>query len=288
MSAHKLVIIYQAVGHVYINQALYSIASLINVYRGKIPSAIKVIVYTNNLHAFDILKPAFKNLGCILLTEEKRKEWAGKHNYLFRFKPKMIEDALHRYHGDVMYLDTDTAFIKKIDPLLEQLKEGDFLLHTKEWPLHHGKAEWGQTVISDTKQIKIKGNEDLIISDDTDMWNAGIVGVSHKNAAVINDVMTVLDKLIEDEPHYLSEQLTWSAVLDTKNTLFEAKEHIYHYWNDKQMMDQHIADLLVKANGETNDFLEMVKPDRVFSVPLVSKIKQQLKKLLALLFKTSK
>lgn len=279
MSARKNLILYQANGARYINQAWYSIASLINVYKGKVPDNIHVIVYTDDVSAFDSIRSVFANIECVLLTKEKSREWAGPANYIFRFKPMLVADALSRYNGNAnaLYLDTDTAFIKKIDGLFKSLESGNLILHTREWVLSHGMKQWGLVVVAEPRSVRMINGQDISITHETYMWNAGTVGISGENALLINEVLNLLDILIADEPHYLSEQLTWSVMFSRNGKLQDAKNQIYHYWDNKEELDQHIVNILEKSSNNFKEFLPLVNPfmflDESLKQRLVKKIK---------------
>jgi hypothetical protein len=274
MSARKNLILYQANGVRYINQAWYSIASLINVYKGKVPDNIHVMVYTDNISAFDSIKSVFRNIECILLTKEKSMEWAGPAKYIFRFKPKLIEDALKRYKGNAnaLYLDTDTAFIKNADSLFKNLTSGNLILHAKEWILSHGMKQWGLVVVSEPRSVRMINGQDVNITDDTYMWNAGAVGISGENSLLIQEVLNLLDILIADGPHYLSEQLTWSVMFSQRGKLQDAKKQVYHYWDNKEELDAHIADNMEKSGNKFEKFLPLVDPFIFLESPLKRKL----------------
>jgi lipopolysaccharide biosynthesis glycosyltransferase len=281
MSAKKNLILYQANGVRYINQALYSIASLINVYNGKVPANIHVLVYTDDVDAFNSVKATFANFECILLTKEKSLEWAGPSNYIFRFKPKLIEDALNRYDGSALYLDTDTAFIKKVDSLFKSLESGNLILHTREWQLAHGMKQWGLVVIPEPRSVTLPTGHEISITHNTYMWNAGAVGVSGRNALFVDEVISVLDVLIADGPHYLSEQLTWSVMFSQRGNLQEARNQVYHYWDNKEALDQYITESLAKVDNDFMKFLPLVNPSMFLNEPLKQKVIKKLKGLVS-------
>lgn len=275
MSARKNLILYQANGVRYINQAWYSIASLINVYKGKVPEDIHVMVYTDDVKAFDGIKSVFRNMECVLLTKEQSTQWAGPDNYIFRFKPKLVEDALNRYSGNAnaLYLDTDTAFIKKVDGLFKSLSSGNLILHTKEWILSHGMQQWGLVVIAEPRSVRMINGQDINITDETYMWNAGAVGISGKQSVLVKEVLNLLDILIADGPHYLSEQLTWSVMFSQRGKLQDAKKQIYHYWDNKEELDKHITDNIEKSGKDFKKFLVQVNPFMFLESPLKQKLR---------------
>lgn len=286
MSARKNLILYHANGVRYINQAWYSIASLINIYRGKVPDSINVMVYTDDVSAFDSIKAVFKNIDCILLTKEKSLEWAGPANYIFRFKPKLVEDALNRHKGNAsaLYVDTDTAFVKKVDGLFKDLADGNLILHNKEWILSHGMKQWGLVVISEPRSVRMINGQDIDINDETYMWNAGAVGISGEDSSLVKEVLNLLDILISDGPHYLSEQLTWSVMFSKKGNLQDAKSQIYHYWDNKEELDEHIAYNLNKSDNDFKKFLPLVNPFMFSEAPLAQRLINKLKEAVYNLF----
>lgn len=283
MNAAKNLILYQANGMRYINQAWYSIASLINVYQGKVPDNLHVIVYTDDVSAFDGIKNAFGNFECVLLTKAQSLEWAGPANYIFRFKPKLIEDALNRYDGNAnaLYLDTDTAFIKKVDNLFKSLTAGNLILHAKEWVLSHGMKQWGLVVIAEPRSVRMINGQDIHINDDTYMWNAGAVGISGKNGILVKEVLNLLDILIDDGPHYLSEQLTWSVMFSGRGNLQDAKNQIYHYWDNKEELDAHISELLEKSGHDFRNFSRSVNPFMFIETTVMQKVVTKLKSVMS-------
>lgn len=281
MVAKKNLILYQASGVRYINQAWYSIASLINVYKGKLPKNLYIIVYTDNISAFDSIKSLIPNFEAIFLTAEKSREWAGVKNYIFRFKPKLIEDALLRYPGNAIYVDTDTAFIARLEKLFNRVRKGGLLLHTREWMLSHGLKQWGLDVITQPRNVTMINGQRFTITDSSYMWNAGVVGISKENELLIYEVLNLLDLLISDGPHYLSEQLTWSVMFDHRGKLYDAKTQVYHYWHDKDLMDKHIAELLDVSKRDFNSFLSLVNPMMFVSNSFKDRVSNKVKSIVS-------
>ena len=71
------------------------------------------------------------------------------------------------------------------------------------------------------------------MGQETEMWNAGVIGLSQSNKAFFDDILDLTDQMYVKYSKHVMEQLAVSYVLQTRSQLISAEKTIYHYWNQK-------------------------------------------------------
>ncbi|RZK28457.1 MAG: hypothetical protein EOO61_22030, partial [Hymenobacter sp.] len=68
-----------------------------------------------------------------ILTKEQVKEFRGPDNYVFRLKPSIIKDYFSKYKQNLLYMDTDTFFMRNPTALLASRAPGHSIMNVEEY-----------------------------------------------------------------------------------------------------------------------------------------------------------
>ena len=72
--------------------------------------------------------------------------------------------------------------------------------------------------------------QDLGISPDAWMWNAGVIGLHPDQLPLIEKVLEITDRLCAVSSLHILEQFAFSWVLQQHIELTEAADLVFHYW----------------------------------------------------------
>lgn len=245
-------LLYQAYGNMaIIQEALYSILSFYRLHPNT--EDVQVIVYTDTVDPFNELF-AGKGLQCIAVSAEQIKEWKGEINFVHRLKIKVLQDFFRRYKGDVIYLDSDTCFTQPIDVLWQSIAGGKLLMHTREGkvsdrinPVFKKLADFLSSNV-----ILLKDGGRISIPSSTDMWNAGVLGLTASHQALLDKVLLLTDSMYPVYPKHIVEQFAFSYYFQQEAEVLPAESCIYHYWNFKEFRSV-LADFFEHYKGEGID-----------------------------------
>lgn len=232
----KNILIYQAYGiEDILNECIYSISTLT-------PFNVEIdhiVIYTDNpsylkLKLTTQFQYKFKKLEGSLI-----KEWRGGNNFVHRVKIKMLHDYISNDLSNLsksynlLYLDTDTTFIKSPNYLFDKIGDGILIMHDNEGVINANRKNLIFKRLSNylEKRFKEKGD----IPADHLMFNAGVLGFQNSDENLLNEVLALTDDIYEEYPQHVSEQLAFSVIFSsqTGRTLELAKEEIFHYWSFK-------------------------------------------------------
>lgn len=214
-------------------QAILSIYTLYH-HVGEAAKDFLFIIYTDGDRR--ILDTYLKGFPVRLevLTKEQVKEFRGPDNYVFRLKPSIIKDYFSKYKQNLLYMDTDTFFMRDPTALLASIKPGYSIMNVQEYnfvdagtvePMHWFTMRQG------LKQHTYTVNgEQVAIPLTTMMWNAGIIGLSQADAQVVDQYLSLTDEIFSRCKSFIVEQFVASYVLQLATQLRSTEDYIDHYW----------------------------------------------------------
>ena len=243
------IVLYLATGEYYISQAVVSLISLVNVYRHSKPN-FRVVVLTDNGDPFEWLKEHL-HLDVRSVDRDWIEESRGSNNFALRTKLIAIRDILYEDLANVLFVDTDTIHLRKIDVLFDKLDQGFCLLHKKEWPLKKGRLKHPELCPQDLK-FELNSGSCIEINGETEMWNSGVVGIAAKNRHLILDALDLNDQFYEINPSWHVEQFSLSIILQQIGRLRGCRRKIFHYWHSKKI-----------ANGAISKVNQMLSGDNI-------------------------
>ena len=249
-------VIYLATGEYYVSQAVVSLMSLVNVYRHSKPN-FRVVVLTDNGGPFEWLKEHL-DLDVRSVDRDWIEETRGPKKFVLRTKLIAIRDTLYEDLANVLFVDTDTIHLRKINVLFDKLEQGFCILHKKEWALKKGRLKHPELCPHDLK-FELNSGSRIEINGETEMWNSGVVGIAVKNRHLIIDALDLNDKFYEIHPSWHVEQLSLSIILQQTGRLLGCRQNIFHYWHSKELAASFIKKAVPNDTSKTISNLEVEK-----------------------------
>ena len=231
-------IVYFAFGDSCISQANLSLVSLVNLSRDK-ATGFQVAIFTDKPKCFSWIAhyPRFETR---LVTKERIEEMMGPRQFILRAKIETIYSALQTCESNLLYVDTDTIFLRKPEKIFNQLSKGACFLHLKEWPLRIGRL-YNSNLPPNIFECTLTSGVNIQINDSTEMWNAGAIGIGANQCNHISDALELNDILYAIKPSWHVEQLALSIIFQKTKKLLGCRRYIFHYWHNKDSANRLIA-----------------------------------------------
>lgn len=234
-------IVYQAYGRVdIVQQVLLSVATLKRFYPQGFPFTIEI--YTDRKAELDEFFQGEKALEIVQFTPEQLKEWRGQIQFVHRVKLEILRKASQGNQGSLIYLDGDTVFKASPQELFSKISEKTSLMHIRESSLKEGRdlltRKIGKFVKGKTFQLKEGA---IQIPPETEMWNAGVIGLDQSNTRWFTNMIEMTDVLYSQYQKHVMEQLAVSYYLGRETKVLPSAEVIHHYWDQKPEYDVAIA-----------------------------------------------
>ncbi|TDU71403.1 hypothetical protein EI77_02527 [Prosthecobacter fusiformis] len=225
-------IVYLALGNSYVSQAIFSLLTLAQVYRGQRPD-MEVVVYSDSSASFHGLRRFF-DLMTVDVNGERLVKMKGLHRDVLRAKIMTLQETMERGDANLIYVDTDTIFLCKIDRLFTEIGSGRLFLHKPEWPLRRGRMIHPELCPSDIS-FDLKSGTKIKISESSVMWNSGVVGINAGRKTLVDDVLSLHHQFYAIYPTWHVEQFCYSLILANAGNLKGCRKFIFHYWHSKQI-----------------------------------------------------
>ncbi len=249
-------LLYQAYGSTEIlYEALYSILSYLRVSKDTSEEdRARIIIYTDNEQLFrKYLHGSTSKIEYVAIDQEKIQEWRGEINFVHRVKIKMLQDFFSRELGNVLYVDTDTVFLKKAAPMFGKIGRGELFMHTCEGQISSRQNRIFEKVYKHLEAngfaVKVNGRK-LEVPAQTEMWNAGVLGINDRHKLLLQRVLDFTDSVYKELPMHIIEQFGFSFFFTQNRKVLAAEDAIYHYWNFKEFR-QVLTQFFTKNEGKT-------------------------------------
>jgi len=225
--------VYQAYGRPeFYLECVYSILSLLRFYNEG-PPPFKIFVYTDNKQAMQGKLP--ESVEFIELPAGQFQAWRGDIDFVHRVKVEMLRDFTKRVSGSIIYVDTDTYFLKDPAPIFEKIGKGTRFLHLLEDRVDSKSNPILKKMYRFLKKriFSLKDGRNVKMPVSVEMWNAGLIGFSSQDKSLLEDVLELTDLMYSQYEKHVMEQLAFSFVLQTEGSLLPAEDYVYHYWAHK-------------------------------------------------------
>ena len=236
-------------------RAIFAVLSFWAWHKGRATMPVQAIVFTDQPTYFE---PYLAGLPVRyeLLTAACLAAMQQPHGYVHRVKAAILTQLAQACPQDeLLFIDSDTFFVALPDLLLQQLAAGTTFLHKREYTLTEavgvyatfGQAHFPEKLLEvlARRRFEVAGAE-VQFRPQQVSWNSGVLGLPAASAALLPDVLRVLDELYADTGWFTCEQIAFSLVLQAQTTLRPCDEYIFHYWGkrQKQLMDEHLSTLI--------------------------------------------
>ncbi|MFB3057096.1 MAG: hypothetical protein ACE1ZQ_08050 [Ignavibacteriaceae bacterium] len=227
-------IVYQSYGNNDVfKQTLFSIFTLqYYLSETRINFPYSIIVYTDKPEIFSKY-----NLETSLLSQNLIQEWKGKYNFLHRVKIIIIEDAARRSNDSIIYIDSDTYFIKSPILLFKKISSEISLMLNNEGQISKNNQKLLFNFLSNKTNLDI-GNNKIF------MWNAGLIGIDKSNIHLINKILELNDNIYEKFYRHIVEQFSFSYYLQINTNIYSCDDYLIHYCGDKELVVEIISRFL--------------------------------------------
>lgn len=219
------------------HQAVFSIFSIFEVYKKRLPN-FQVHILTDCAQSFTFLDASLPiKIECI--EQGVLESWKGKEKNMMRAKIEAILHVLRSTGGNVLYLDSDTVLMHRIDWIFDYIEKGGFVMHKPEWRLAAGRKKHPELCPVDF-DFSLSNGLKLAINADSPMCNAGVIGLGSKSEKLLETVMDVYEKLYSKSPSWHVEQFAFSILLSRTQKLKFCRREIFHYWYNKDLAKSYI------------------------------------------------
>lgn len=226
-------LVYQAYGRDdVIGQVLFSCTTLLS--RLSENSSLKVIIYTDQGKR---LRSFFTEESRVHIEEVEPKQiqvWRGDIDFVHRVKIEILKNAANKWQNTVLYADGDTFFNADPTERFKMVSDDVSLMHLPENALSEGRDPLSKKICKFVRKESFHvDSSELKVSENTVMWNAGVIGVSTKNCSMFKDILELTDQMYSKYPKHVMEQLAVSVALQKKTKVLRTDDIIGHYWNQK-------------------------------------------------------
>lgn len=215
------------------DQAIYSILTLLHV-AGRSATDWRVVVYCERPEAFAALPVETVAVDAAMLDA-----WLGPSDYQHRRKTCAIIDALERFGGQVIFIDSDTWFRRAPGPLFRRVGPRAACFHLCEGLVHATQTPPDNALVRQLESADYRLSDGVPVRIDrrTRMWNTGVVGVDASDLGRVREALTLSDAIWADaDPagaygkkiHHAEQFAMGYAFGDCR--LSEAADCVYHYW----------------------------------------------------------
>lgn len=248
-------LIYQAYGRAdIIRQGLFSAASFL---RAKPDFDGRIVFYTDQADQLSAFWDKESRVHIVPISRGELEAWGGRHKFVHRVKLEILLNASRRFDGHILYLDGDTIFTGDPSELLERLENNFTLMHIREYSFRSAKGILPKKIarFALKNKFELPGDQVVRFSEDTAMWNAGVIGVPRDQMQVLEKALLLTDALYENYQKHVMEQLAVSFCLAEASEILATDDVILHYWQNKDFYQAKI-DGSLKGAAQCKDLLE--------------------------------
>ena len=232
----------------YHDQARFSVLTFLDLMLKAQRSDIDCVVYSDRRE----LVPAHPLVQTMPLSTEQLKAWRGPLDFVHRVKLEMLRHAIRHFGAPLLFVDTDTRWLKVPDaqfmelgrPPQDSSQKPTLYLHVKEGvlsPRFHPR--YFQSLQPGRAARKILPSWEGEAT--WEMWNAGAIGIPVGAENFLEETLELCDKLLLYlRPRIYVEQLSLSLLGTRKFAVKPIDDCIHHYWGVSAEFEQVLRDIL--------------------------------------------
>lgn len=206
----KKTLIYSAYGL----DELYHLGVIFNFLKSKskgiIPDDCSVVVYTDKCDLFKDVPIQ------VIDISEYMDEWTLDSAYHFRIKNLVLQDAINRFGGTLIHLDSDIFIEKNINNIFELIKDDNAVLYKMEGRAIRSNAEY-LNLIENKENLFRNFYDDL---NQVCMYGSAVIGINESMYEIIKEADRFIIKWSQEVGAHTVEQFALSE------SLLRAKIHI--------------------------------------------------------------
>jgi hypothetical protein len=157
------------------------------------------------------------------------REWSGGGLYHHRIKPALVREALGRFAGPVLFLDSDSIIRPGFHAEVEEKMAGAVVVNRFEKNNPFPPLKGFRT------QLPHLGAYRYDVAHSR-MYNSGLIGVTPTHLPLLDDALAMIDALIGRAKKFPAiEQFALSEVLRLSQTpIAEIHDSFLHYWQGRR------------------------------------------------------
>ncbi len=211
-----------------------TICSLLILKKINFNKKTKILIYTDNANFFykEIEKNNLLNylkIDIVYKPTPYFKELLNQNNDIFKLKILIILNILESNNCNLLFVDNDTFILKKFSTVYKKISKGYCYLHTEEYRIKDNELSEYYDYFKRKKILISLKEKNLIISQDTIMWNSGVIGICSSKAYLLKNVLLTYEIISEKISIKRNEQLSFSVCFKDEK-LLSAENFVFHYW----------------------------------------------------------
>jgi hypothetical protein len=256
-------------------QTLFSICSALFAEGANVGSRadFKIVVYTDDVTYFSKFLGEVSFIEYRTINAEQVRIWKGRDDFIHRVKLEVLKNHFEKESGRLIYCDGDTLFLSSVGDLFSKISDATSLMHCREGRIGDDYNSICKKLRKFLKKRKWKlRGEEVEINESTEMWNAGVIGISNSQASNIDLMIELTDQLFGSYEKHVMEQLSVSYLLQTYSNIVDTKKEVFHYYLSKRRMNERGNELLRRYDsfsklesawkGELDDLVKVLgEPD---------------------------
>ena len=193
-----------------------------------------VAVYCDRPSAFAALPVEVVHTDAALLDA-----WLDGGDYIHRRKTCVVLDALRRFGGKVVFLDSDTYATASPARLFDRVEPGRVCFHICEGYVWSTGTPFDDALAAQltSHPLHLRSGEPVRVGPRTRMWNTGVVGVDAGDLETVRDALALSDAIWAgaepDGPFgrkiHHAEQFAMGYAF-RRHRIGEAADAVHHYW----------------------------------------------------------
>lgn len=232
----------------YKNEVLGSVLSYLILQQSKpIGEKATILIYTDTPAYFRQILGNSPEIVYEEITADKWLSWRGAINFVHRTKVVGLIHAVDKHPGNMLFLDSDTYFVRDVADVFEALSTSQLFLHKKESIMQRG------SLLHQQLYEFLHANaapEWASLSPTTIMYNAGAIGLSSRKSSLLAEVLTRTEEMYKATPSHIMEQLAFSMTWAEAGPVGEVAPYVIHYWHMKDVRPI-LAAFFAKVAGQT-------------------------------------
>ncbi|MGB0368153.1 MAG: hypothetical protein ACPGD8_02035 [Flavobacteriales bacterium] len=224
-----------------LDDAVFSILNL--VHQGVEKLDCEILVGTDKPECFDGLPVTIWPV-----SEEQIEGWKGEIDFIHRTKPcflALVAEANPEHN--ILYFDADTAVKSSLPKMLTQIGGGQAIMHASE-----GTLAEAEMPVYKKLRVGIKSGElNLDGLPQTEMFNAGVIGIPAKHTGIFREVVASVDVFYPKLKVHIVEQVLFSYLIGKKASVIDSSNQVVHWWGKGLNTGPVISEFL-RSSGELN------------------------------------
>lgn len=236
-------------------ETIYSITSLIKVMGKDFDDYRVVIVTTFQKERYGVLLN-YENIIIENISEDMANQWINSDgSYVFKVKIYMLKFFFDKYKENVLFVDSDTVFVDKINKIFDALESNKAIMNFKCIGVEDVVEKYNHITLNDIadqdarnriRVYKDLSNKKKIRSffDENKFYelpksfypcNSGLIGFCYEDRALLNIVLDICLSLCRDYSYACSEEFAFSIVFTIcGKEILTVNDVMYHYLFEKQ------------------------------------------------------